>query len=104
MWKFLASLGGTLLGKLGKLLPNKEKQNDAQAKLNEMELSDAPRSHLRLWRSLLGTVLVLLFVWEVVVVRMVVPVYFPDKADSLLQISQLDQVMVLLLGMLGIGW
>ena len=42
---------GTLLDKIGKFLPDKQKLSEAQAKINEQEIAGAPASRLRLWRS-----------------------------------------------------
>ena len=41
---------GTLLDKIGKFLPDKQKLSEAQAKINEQEIAGAPASRLRLSR------------------------------------------------------
>lgn len=58
---------------------------------------------LRLWRSFLGWVLALLFTWEVLGRLIIVPVFFPQWGKSLPP-SSLDQVMSLLMYMLGVGF
>ncbi|RRD69454.1 MULTISPECIES: hypothetical protein [unclassified Desulfovibrio] len=102
MWNLLGTLLGGMGRLAGKILPDKNRQNDAQSRVNEMEISGAPASPLRLWRSFLGWVLALLFVWEVVGRRILVPLFF-GHWDALLPPSALDQIMALLLGMLGMG-
>lgn len=69
----------------------------AQARIGEAEISGAPASALRLWRSALGWILVLCFVWEVVA-RPLVSGFFPDWE---LPASMLREVTALLVGMLG---
>ncbi|MCD7983731.1 MAG: hypothetical protein LUG19_05680 [Desulfovibrio sp.] len=100
MWSFLANLGGTLLGKI---IPDRSKTNEAQARINEAEVAGAPASRLRLWRSFLGWVLSLLFAWEVMGRLIIIPMFFPGFGKSLPP-SALDQIMTLLLGMIGLGW
>ena len=100
MWTFLARLGASLIGKI---LPDRSAVNQAQSRINEAEVAGAPPSMLRLWRSFLGWVLVLLFTWEVLGRRIIVPVFFPQWGKSLPP-SSLDQVMSLLMYMLGVGF
>nr|DAU31812.1 MAG TPA: holin [Caudoviricetes sp.] len=100
MWAFLARLGASLIGKV---LPDRSAINRAQARINEAEVAGAPPSRLRLWRSFLGWVLALLFTWEVLGRLIIVPVFFPQWGKSLPP-SSLDQVMSLLLYMLGVGF
>ena len=75
----------------------------AQSRINEAEVAGAPPSRLRLWRSFLGWVLALLFTWEVLGRLIIVPVFFPQWGKSLPP-SSLDQVMSLLMYMLGVGF
>lgn len=90
---------GTLLDKIGKFLPDKQKLSEAQSKINEQEIAGAPASRLRLWRSFLGWILALCFVWEVPV-RLIITTYFPDVE---LPPPMLDEVSRLLFIMLGWG-
>ena len=73
---------------------------EQQAKVNEAEVSGAPQSRLRLWRSFLGWMLSLLFCWEVVG-RAVITTYWPGAK---LPPSVLKEISTLLLGMLGLGF
>lgn len=66
LWSAIPVLG-SLLDKLGKLIPDRGKVADNQAWINEQEVEGAPASRLRLWRSFLGWCLSLCFVWEVMV-------------------------------------
>lgn len=100
MWTFLARLGASLIGKI---LPDRSAVNQAQSRINEAEVAGAPPSRLRLWRSFLGWVLALLFTWEVLGRLIIVPVFFPQWGKSL-PLSSLDQVMSLLMYMLGVGF
>ena len=100
MWSALAKLGASLLDKI---LPNRSKTNEAQAKINEAELAGAPSSPLRLWRSFLGWVLSLLLLWEIVGRLIIIPLICPELTKELPP-SCLDQILTLLMGMLGLGW
>lgn len=100
MWTFLARLGASLIGKI---LPDRSAVNQAQSRINEAEVAGAPPSMLRLWRSFLGWVLALLFTWEVLGRLIIVPAFFPQWGKSLPP-SSLDQVMSLLMYMLGVGF
>lgn len=92
---------GDMFGKIAdKVTPDKGAIIDGQTRINEQELSGAPVSLLRLWRSFLGWVLALVFAWEVVG-RPVLTTYWPEV---LLPPSALGEVSRLLLGMLGLGW
>lgn len=92
---------GDLIGKgLDKVFPDKAEARKQQSDINQEELKGAPSSRLRLWRSFLGWVLSLLFVWEVVI-RMVIVTYWPDTK---LPPSVLKEITSLLLGMLGLGF
>lgn len=96
------------LGLIGKIVgavadriaPEKSKVVEGQNRANEAEISGGPVSHLRLWRGFLGWVLALVFAWEVVG-RGIVLTYWPGTT---LPPSALQDIMTLLLGMLGLGW
>ncbi|MCH5277216.1 MAG: hypothetical protein J1E80_05205 [Desulfovibrionaceae bacterium] len=99
LWSSLPLLG-TLLDKVAGLIPDRSRAAENQARINEQELSNAPASRLRLWRSFLGWCLTLCFVWEVMI-RPLVITYFPDW---ILPPSMLTEISRLLLGMLGLGF
>ena len=96
IWSAIPILGQIL----DKVLPDRSKINDAQARINEAEVAGAPASHLRLWRSALGWVLAAAFAWEVIG-RPIVLTYWPGV---LLPPSVLGEVSKILLAMLGLGW
>ena len=103
MFNPISAVAG-LLGKVfDRILPDRSKINEAQSRINEAEVSGAPPSRMRLWRSFLGWVLALLFCWEVVGRMVIVPLFFASWGKSLPP-SALDQIMALLLGMLGLGF
>lgn len=92
---------GDIFGKIAdKFSPDKTKLIEGQQRINEMEISGAPVSRLRLWRSFLGWVLALTFAWEVIA-RPVIVTYWPDVE---LPPSVLADVSRLLLAQLGLGW
>ena len=92
---------GDLIGKgLDKVFPDKAEARKQQSDINKAEVEGAPPSRMRLWRSFLGWVLSLLFVWEVVV-RTVILTYWPETK---LPPSVLKEITSLLLGMLGLGF
>ncbi|MGE9985300.1 hypothetical protein [Desulfovibrio sp. SGI.169] len=103
MWALLGKLLGGVAGGLSRSLPDRGRQNDAQSRINETEASGAPASRLRLWRSFLGWILSLLFAWEVVGRLVVIPLFFAGWERDLPP-SALEQIMALLLGMLGLGF
>ncbi|MDY3810092.1 hypothetical protein [Desulfovibrio porci] len=103
MWSLLEKLLGGVAGGLGKILPDRNRQNEAQSRINEAEVGGAPASRLRLWRSFLGWIVTLLFAWEVVGRLIVIPLFFANWGHGLPP-SALDQIMALLLGMLGLGF
>jgi len=103
MWTLLGNLLGGLTGVVGKILPDRSRQNEAQSRINEAEVSGAPASGLRLWRSFLGWMLTLLFCWEVAGRLIIIPLFFPSWGGQLPP-SALNQIMTLLLGMLGLGF
>lgn len=87
-----------LIGKgMDKIWPDKSEARRQQSEINQEELKGAPSSRLRLWRSFLGWVLALLFVWEAVG-RPIIVTYWPDVT---LPPSVLGEVVRLLLFMLG---
>ena len=85
---------------LDRAAPDKAAARAEQAALDRAELEGAPPSRLRLWRSFLGWVLALCFVWEVVL-RPALLTWWPGLR---LPPSSLDAVEALLLGMLGLGF
>ncbi|SHN70617.1 3TM-type holin [Desulfovibrio litoralis] len=100
LWSSIPILGD-LLGKIAdKIAPDKGKIIDGQNRINEAELSGAPASRLRLWRSFLGWVLALVFAWEIVG-RPIMATYYPE---IILPPSMIKEVSHLLLGMLGLGF
>ena len=99
LWSSLPILG-TLLDKVAGLIPDRSKAAENQARINEQELSNAPASRLRLWRSFLGWCLTLCFVWEVML-RPILVTYAPHWT---LPPSMLGEISRLLLGMLGLGF
>ena len=103
MWAVLGTLLGSITGAVGKILPDRNQQNEAQSRINEAEVGGAPASRLRLWRSFLGWMLSLLFCWEVAGRLIIIPLLFPALRDHLPP-SALNQIMTLLLGMLGLGF
>lgn len=103
MWALLGTLLGGITGAVGKILPDRNRQNDAQSHINEAEVGGAPASILQLWRSFLGCMLSLLFCWEVAGRLIIIPLLFPALRDHLPP-SALNQIMTLLLGMLGLGF
>ena len=103
MWALLGTIIGGLTGAAGKMLPDRSKQNEAQSRINEAEINGAPARALRLWRSCLGWMLTLLFGWEVAGRLIIVPLLFPGWCEYLPP-SALNQIMTLLLGMLGLGF
>lgn len=100
MWSILANLGASLIGKL---FPDRSKNNEAQARINEAEVSKAPPTRLLLWRSFLGWVLSLLFAWEVAGRLVIIPLFFPELGKALPP-SVLNHILTLLMGMLGLGF
>lgn len=98
--KSILGMGGKALDKV---FPDRAASREAQSRINEVEISGAPASHLRLWRSFLGWVLALLLVWEIPGRLIIVPLFFPEWGKTLPP-SALDTVMTLLLGMLGLGF
>lgn len=103
MWSLIGKLLGGVGGMVGRIIPDRNRQNEAQSRINEAEVSGAPASRMRLWRSFLGWVLALLFCWEVVGRMVIVPLFFARWGEHLPP-SALDQIMALLLGMLGLGF
>ena len=100
----LSALIGLFSKATDRLLPPDKKESRAQqVALNEAELAKAPPSFLLLWRPLLGTVLTLLFVWEVVGRMVLIPIFFPELVETLPP-PVLKEIISLLLGMLGLGF
>lgn len=101
MWALLTRSLNTLGRGLGRLLGHDARQARIQARLNEQEIEGAPPSLLRLWRAFLGWMLTLLFGWEVLGRMVLIPLLAPQWLPALPP-STLDQIMRLLLGMLGL--
>ena len=99
MFGWLESLFGIGGKVLDKILPDRAASREQQARINEAEISGAPQSRLRLWRSFLGWVLSIGFVWEMV--RPVILHYWPQTD---LPPSMVKEISTLLLGMLGLGF
>lgn len=94
---FLKNIGGRILNKL---TTDKSKILENQSSINAEEISNAPSSYLRLWRSFLGWILAITFAFEIIG-RNIIITYWPDV---ILPPSALDSVMSILLGMLGLGF
>ena len=75
MFGLIKSLFGLGEKALDKVFPDRAASREAQARINEAEVSGAPASRLRLWRSFLGWVLSIAFLWELV--RPIVLHYWP---------------------------
>lgn len=93
----ILGIGGKVMDKIS---PDRAASREQQSRVNEAEISGAPASRMRLWRSFLGWVLSLVFCWEIVG-RSIILTYWPDAN---LPPSMLKEVMTLLLGMLGLGF
>lgn len=83
----------------GKITGDEAKTRDNQARVTEAEISGAPQSKLRLWRSALSWLLVICFAFEVVG-RAIITTYFPE---AWLPPSAMKEIVSLLCGMLGLG-
>jgi len=93
-------LVGALVRRIvNRLLPDTAKINEAQARINEAEVSGGPASLLRLWRGFVGWTLGLCLFWEILC-RPVIATYWPQAT---LPPSMLTEVLTLLLGMLGLS-
>ena len=99
-WNKIPGLGTVIDRVTDRVLPDKSASREAQARINEAEVSGGPGSRLRLWRGFLGWCLSLLFVWEVAG-RTVIATYWPGTK---LPPSVLAEISALLLGMLGLGF
>jgi hypothetical protein len=92
-------LVGGFLGKVfDRLLAEKSRVNESQARINEAEAGGGPASILRLWRGFVGWTLGLCLAWEIIV-RPIIATYWPKAT---LPPSMLKEVLTLLLGMMGI--
>lgn len=101
--KGAGGIAGELARASERVLSGRASQNEAQGRINGIEVEGAPQSRLRLWRSFLGWVLSLLFAWEVVGRLIVIPLFLPELSRRLPP-SALDQILTVLLGMLGLGF
>lgn len=95
--KTIFGLGGKAIDKI---FPDRAEARRAQSQINEAEVSGAPVSKLRLWRSFLGWALALCFIWEAAA-RPVIATYWPEAT---LPPSFMEEISGLLLGMLGLGF
>ena len=100
MFGLIKSLFGLGEKALDKVFPDRAASREAQARINEAEVSGAPASRLRLWRSFLGWVLTVAALWEFIL-RPIIVTYWPETT---LPPSMLKEIMSLLLGMLGLGF
>lgn len=100
MFGLIKSLFGLGEKALDKVFPDRAASREAQARINEAEVSGAPASRLRLWRSFLGWVLTVAALWEIIL-RPIIVTYWPETT---LPPSVLKEIMSLLLGMLGLGF
>ena len=92
---------GDIIGNvLDRFTTNKTESARQQTDLNREEIKGAGQSKLRLWRGFLGWVLAIVFAWEIIG-RTILVTYFPH---ILLPDSMLEEVMRLLLAMLGLGF
>ena len=92
---------GDIIGNvLDRFTTNKTESARQQTDLNREEIKGAGQSKLRLWRGFLGWALSLCFAWEVMIRPFVVH-YFPTVS---VPPSALEEVMRLLLAMLGLGF
>ena len=96
----LPFLGGLVEKISDRVLSEKRHSADQQSAMNHAEISGAPQSWLRLWRSFLGWVLALSFAWEVMV-RPVLATYWPELT---LPPSVLEEISRVLMGMLGLEY
>ena len=94
-------LGGLLDKALDRLLRDKGKVAEGQQELNKLELQEAPKSYLRLWRSFLFWVISLCVLY-VMVVQPVMRFYFPDVPLPPLAVEFEELLRLLLIG-LGAG-
>ena len=95
---WLSALSNTLGRIMDALLPDKGKSREQQTDLNRVELQGAPPSNLRLWRSFLGWVLSVLFVWETIG-RVIIVTYWPDVVLPPSTLEVVSQMLLLMLGM-----
>jgi len=101
MWHFLGKALRGLARNADRLLADRRRHSEAQGRINQQEVSNAPVSLLRLWRSFLGWALSLLFVWEVAGRLVLIPLLAPQW-EARLPPPALEQIMTLLAGMLGL--
>ena len=91
---------GSLIGRVfDRLLPDRARINEAQARITEAEVSGGPASILRLWRGFVGWMLGLCLAWEIIA-RPVIVTYWPE---TLLPPSMIKEILTVLLGMLGLS-
>ncbi len=95
-------VGGLIDKALDRLLPDKKKVSEGQIELNKLELQEAPRSYLRLWRPFLFWVISLCILY-VIVVQPVLLFYFPETPLPDLPVNFSELMRLLLVG-LGAGY
>lgn len=100
LFSHIPVLGRIIDKAMDRVLPDKSASREAQARINEAEVSGGPASRLRLWRGFLGWVLGICFTWEVVF-RPLMMTYWPEIP---LPPSMISEISTLLLGMLGLGF
>ena len=83
--------------------PRQKKLTEGQLELNKLELQEAPRSYLRLWRSFLFWVLSLCFLY-VVIAQPLLTFYFPGLPLPVVSEELSDTIIRLLLVGLGAGY
>lgn len=98
----LPVVGGLIDKALDRLLPDKKRISEGQIELNKLELQDAPRSYLRLWRPLLFWVISLCVLY-LLLVQPVLHFYFPGVPLPNLPVDFSELLRLLLIG-LGAGY
>ena len=83
----------------GKMTTDKDKVLESQAELRKLELQDSPVSYLKLWMGFLGWILALYLAFALIV-RPIIVFYFPNVPVPEMP---LDDVLTLLMGMMGIA-
>lgn len=95
-------LGGLLDKALDRLLPDRKKVCEGQLELTKLELQEAPKSYLRLWRPFLFWIISLCVLY-LLVLQPVMHFYFPDVPLPELPVPFSELLRLLLVG-LGAGY
>lgn len=104
MWSWLGKIGSVLFEKvIPRISVDRDKINSSQADINKAEIEGAPMSFFRLWRSILGMVLTIMIIWEIPGRMLIIPMFFPEFGKTLPP-SSLEQIITLLMGMLGLNF